>query len=73
MSGSSCRNSSQSVNLPTESRRSLTSYNDFVKKMFKEFHKKHPNDKAPDIMKRICAEWKIRNATSTVDKNITKL
>jgi hypothetical protein len=42
-------------------KRKLTPYNKFVKKMYKELCKKHPNDKAPEIMKRIGAEWRKKN------------
>ena len=39
-------------------KRKLTPYNKFVKKMFKELRSKFPNDSAPDIMKKIGAEWR---------------
>ena len=39
-------------------KRKLTPYNKFVKKMYKELHKKYPNDSAPQIMKKIGVEWK---------------
>jgi hypothetical protein len=39
-------------------KRKLTPYNKFVKKMYKELHKKFPNDSAPEIMKKIGAEWR---------------
>jgi hypothetical protein len=29
--------------------------------MYKELCKKHPNDKAPEIMKKIGAEWRKKN------------
>jgi hypothetical protein len=35
-----------------------TPYNRFVKKHFPELKKKFPNDKAPEIMKKIAIEWK---------------
>lgn len=39
-------------------RRKLTPYNKFVKKMFKELRSKFPDDSAPEIMKKIGAEWR---------------
>lgn len=39
-------------------KRKLTPYNIFVKKMFKELRSKFPNDSAPEIMKKIGAEWR---------------
>jgi hypothetical protein len=39
-------------------KRKLTPYNKFVKKMYKELHKKYPKDSAPEIMKKIGVEWK---------------
>jgi len=39
-------------------KRKLTPYNKFVKKMFKELRSKYPNDSAPEIMKKIGAEWR---------------
>lgn len=39
-------------------KRKLTPYNKFVKKMFKELRSKFPNDSAPEIMKKIGAEWR---------------
>jgi hypothetical protein len=39
-------------------KRKLTPYNKFVKKMYKELHKKFPNDSAPEIMKKIGVEWR---------------
>ena len=46
-----------------ETKHKLTPYNKFVKKMFAELKKEHPNDTAPQIMKRICDEWqKIRTS-----------
>jgi hypothetical protein len=38
-------------------KRKLTPYNKFVKKMYAELHKKFPTDTAPQIMKKIGAEW----------------
>jgi hypothetical protein len=38
-------------------KRKLTPYNKFVKKMYTELKKKHPNDTAPQIMKRIGTAW----------------
>ena len=43
-------------------KRKLTPYNKFVKKMFKELRSKFPNDSAPEIMKKIGAEWSKRKA-----------
>jgi len=40
------------------SNRKLTPYNKFVKKMSKELRSKFPNDSAPEIMKKIGAEWR---------------
>ena len=42
-------------------KRKLTPYNIFVKKMYKELHAKHPTDTAPEIMKKIGAEWRKKN------------
>jgi hypothetical protein len=42
-------------------KRKLTPYNKFVKKMYKELHTKFPNDSAPEIMKKIGAEWRKKN------------
>lgn len=42
----------------SESIRRLTPYNKFIKKMFPELKKKHPDDNAPQIMKKIGEEWK---------------
>lgn len=42
-------------------KRKLTPYNKFVKKMYKELCKKHPNLKAPEILKKIGAEWRKKN------------
>jgi hypothetical protein len=39
-------------------KRALTPYNKFVKKHFSALKKKFPNDKAPQIMKKIAIEWK---------------
>ena len=39
-------------------KRKLTPYNKFVKKMFKELRSKFPDDSAPEIMKKIGAEWR---------------
>lgn len=39
-------------------KRKLTPYNKFVKKMYAELKKKHPADTAPQIMKKIGAEWR---------------
>jgi hypothetical protein len=41
-----------------KAKRKLTPYNKFVKKMFKELRSKYPNDSAPEIMKKIGAEWR---------------
>ena len=41
-----------------ESKRQLTPYNKFVKKMYTELKKKHPNDTAQQIMKKIGEEWR---------------
>jgi len=41
-----------------KAKRKLTPYNIFVKKMFKELRSKFPNDSAPEIMKKIGAEWR---------------
>ena len=41
-----------------KAKRKLTPYNKFVKKMFKELRSKFPNDSAPEIMKKIGAEWR---------------
>ena len=41
-------------------KRKLTPYNIFVKKMYKELCKKHSNEKAPAIMKRIGAAWQLK-------------
>jgi len=56
MSGS-CAMSSQEGGAK---KRKLTPYNIFVKKMFKELCKKHSNEKAPAIMKRIGAAWQLK-------------
>jgi hypothetical protein len=42
-------------------KRKLTPYNKFVKKMYAELHKKFPTDTAPQIMKKIGAEWRKKN------------
>jgi hypothetical protein len=42
-------------------KRKLTPYNKFVKKMYAELHKKYPTDTAPQIMKKIGAEWRKKN------------
>ena len=39
-------------------KRKLTPYNKFVKKMFKELRSKFPDDTAPEIMKKIGVEWR---------------
>lgn len=41
-----------------KAKRKLTPYNIFVKKMFKKLRSEFPDDSAPDIMKKIGAEWK---------------
>ena len=41
-----------------KAKRKLTPYNKFVKKMFKELRSKFPDDSAPEIMKKIGAEWR---------------
>ena len=42
----------------TATKRKLTPYNIFVKKQFAILKAKFPNDTAPQIMKKIGAEWR---------------
>ena len=54
--GSSC--SMEGGAKKPKAKRKLTPYNKFVKKMFKELRSKFPDDSAPEIMKKIGAEWR---------------
>jgi hypothetical protein len=57
--GSSCMDGgAKKPNAKKAAKRKLTPYNKFVKKMFKELRSKYPNDSAPEIMKKIGAEWR---------------
>jgi hypothetical protein len=57
--GSSCMDGgAKKPKAKKAAKRKLTPYNKFVKKMFKELRSKYPNDSAPEIMKKIGAEWR---------------
>jgi hypothetical protein len=57
--GSSCMDGgAKKPKAKKAAKRKLTPYNKFVKKMFKELRSKFPNDSAPEIMKKIGAEWR---------------
>jgi len=56
--GSSCSMDGGAKKPKPKAKRKLTPYNKFVKKMFKELRSKFPDDSAPEIMKKIGAEWR---------------
>jgi hypothetical protein len=49
-------------------KRKLTPYTRFVKKTFPDLKKKHPDMKAPQIMKMIASMWKQTSAASKSKK-----
>ena len=66
LGGSKCNfksggNIAQSLGGKKKGKKTLTPYMKFVKKHFPLMKVKHPNDKAPQIIKKIADEWNKQN------------